>query len=82
MHLRRFCRWFFPQVWLVDNLDVHFIFCVKLLYFHKMFNSNYDFKQIQNLRCLDFGDNEKISPKNFNLPSSTTFSHSVLKQIS
>ena len=32
MHLRGFSRWHFPQLWLVFNLDVHCIICVKLIY--------------------------------------------------
>ena len=32
-----FFRSFFPQVWLIFNLDVHCIFPVKLIYLHKIF---------------------------------------------
>ena len=40
----RFSRRCFPQVWLVFNLDVHSIICVKFIYFRKNFHLNYDFK--------------------------------------
>ena len=44
MHLRGFFRLNFPQEWVVFNLDAHYIFCVKLIYFYKTFHLNYDFK--------------------------------------
>ena len=43
MHLRGFSRWYFPQVWFVFNLDVYYIFCIKLIYFGKTFDLNYVF---------------------------------------
>ena len=43
MLLRRVLRWYFPQVWIVFNLDVHCIFCVQLIYFRKTFHLNYVF---------------------------------------
>ena len=36
------------------NLDVHCIFCIKLIYFQKTFHLNYDLKYFENLECLDF----------------------------
>ena len=30
VHLRRFFRWYFPQVWLVFNLNVHYIFLCQI----------------------------------------------------
>ena len=44
MHLRGIFRWYFTQAWLAFNLDVHCIFRVKLIYFHKTFHLNYDFE--------------------------------------
>ena len=43
MLLRGVLRWYFPQVWIVFNLDVHCIFCVKLIYYRKTFHLNYVF---------------------------------------
>ena len=38
VRLRAFSRWYFPQVWLVFNLDdVHYTFCIKLVFFLKNF---------------------------------------------
>ena len=43
MHLRGFSRWYFSQVWLVFNLGVHCIFCVKLIYSRKTCHFDYVF---------------------------------------
>ena len=37
VHLRGFSIWCFPHLWPVFNLDVHCMFCVKLICFHKTF---------------------------------------------
>ena len=38
VHLRGFSTWYFPQVWLVFNVDdVHYTFCIKLIFFLKNF---------------------------------------------
>ena len=42
MHLRGIFRWCFTQVGLVFNLDVLWLICLKLIYFHISFQLNYD----------------------------------------
>ena len=66
----------------IFSSSMNWIFCVILIYIDKTFYVRYDFKQIQNFKCLDFGKNDQVKPKNYNLPSCITIPQAVLKQIS
>ena len=63
MHLRRIFRWCFTQVGLVFHLDVLCIICVNLIYFHKTFQSNYDFYYMQIWNVWILGKMANLNPK-------------------
>ena len=60
MDLRGFSRWYSPQVWLAFNLDVNYIFFIKLIYYHKTFHLKFKFS-IENVSIL--GKMTNLTPK-------------------
>ena len=63
MHLRGIFRSCFTRVRLVFNLDVHCIFCVKLIYFHKTFHLNYVVNVNLIFKIFDLGKMSNLTPK-------------------
>ena len=63
MHLRGFSRWYFPRVWLVFDLDVHCIICVKLIYFPKTFSLKLWFQKFNIWNVSILGEMTNLTPK-------------------